>query len=140
MKSRIRLNQSERERFLSIIASRLVCNREIVFAYFYGSAVNEPVVGDIDIAVYFQEDIPAEKQIDICLTLNLELSAELGIPVDVRPLNNTAAGFRFHVTDGRLVFSQDEDTRLDFVESTWREYLDYKPLLEQNLADMLEQK
>jgi predicted nucleotidyltransferase len=138
MKSRFRLNQSDREHFLSKIASRLVCKQEIVFAYFYGSAVNNTVVGDIDIAVYFKEYIPTEKQIDISLTLTLELSAELGIPVDVRPLNHTVAGFRFHVTDGRLVFSRDEETRLNFVESTWREYLDYKPLLEQSLADMLE--
>ncbi len=138
MKSRFRLDQSDRERFLSIIASRLAFNHEIVFAYFYGSAVNDLMVGDIDIAVYFQEHIPTEKQIDSCLTLTLELSAELGIPVDVRPLNHTAVGFRFHVTGGRLLFSQDEDKRLDFVESTWREYFDYKPLLAQNLADMLE--
>jgi uncharacterized protein len=138
MRSRINLNQSDKERFLDIITSRLSSHPDIIFAYLYGSAKDEFLVGDIDIAVYFKDYISQEEQNDITLTLTMELSSELGLPVDVHPLNHTYAGFRFHVTEGSVLFSGDEETRLEFVESTWREYLDFKPLMEQNLKDLLE--
>jgi predicted nucleotidyltransferase len=138
MRLRVKLSLSDKERFLSVITSRLIRQTEIIFAYLYGSAHDELLVGDIDIAVYFKDYITPEIQNDITLSLTMELSSELGLPVDVRPLNQAYAGLRFHVTEGRVLFSGDEETRLEFVESTWREYLDFKPLMEQNLKDLLE--
>jgi hypothetical protein len=138
MKSRIHLTQTDKERIFDSIKTKLACRSEFIFAYLFGSATDELNVGDIDIAVYFRDQIPQDEQTDFTLYLSTELSHELGLPVDVRPLNHTSAGFRFHVTDGHVLFSYDEDTRLDFVESTWREYHDFKPLMEQNLKDLLE--
>ncbi len=138
MKSRIRLTQPDKKRIIKMITSKLACRTEFIFTYLYGSATNSLDVGDIDIAVYFRSGIPQDKQTDLALTLSAELSLELGLPVDVRPLNDTSAGFRFHVTNGHVLFSHAEDVRIDFVESTWREYLDFKPLMEQNLKDLLE--
>jgi len=57
---------------------------------------------------------------------------------DVRPLNNTAVGYRFDATSGVLLFSRDEELRSKFVERTRQEYFDFKPLMEQNLRDLLE--
>lgn len=138
MKSRIHLTQTEKERVIHLIKTKLACRSEFIFAYLFGSATDDLDVGDIDIAVYFRDQIPQDEQTDLTLYLSTELSHELGLPVDVRPINHTSAGFRFHVTDGRVLFSCDEDVRLDFVESTWREYHDFKHLIEQNLKDLLE--
>ena len=138
MKSRIRITQTEKQRLLTKTRNCLVNRSEIVFAYLYGSAVDEELIGDIDIAVYFTRETSPIQQIDITLSLSTQLSNHLGLPIDIRPLNQTSVGFRFHVTTGELLFSHNEDTRLEFVESTWREYQDFKPLMEQNLRDLLE--
>ena len=138
MKNRIRVCPSEKKQFILQIKNTLVAKPEIVFAYLHGSAIDEELIGDIDIAVYFYPHITQLQQIDITLSLSTQLSSQLGVPIDIRPLNQASVGFRFHVTAGELLFSHDENIRLEFVESTWREYQDFKPLMEQNLKDLLE--
>jgi predicted nucleotidyltransferase len=123
---------------MSVIKEELSTFPSIVFAYFYGSARESLIVGDIDIAVYFDRNVLPEEQIDLTLALSASLSARLGLEIDVRPLNNTAVGYRFEVTGGELLFSRDEHVQSEFVERTRQEYFDFKPLMEQNLRDLLE--
>ena|SRR5690554_1257585 len=138
MKNRTKLNTNDNKRFIKVITEELSGYSEIIFAYFYGSARDSLMIGDIDIAVFLQESMPLEQQIDLTLTISMELSSKLGLPVDIRPLNNTASGFRYNVTKGEVLFSKDENFRIQYVVQTWHEYLDFKPLLEQNLKDLLE--
>lgn len=138
MKTKTKLNKVDIDRFMSVIKEELSTFPSIVFAYFYGSARESLIVGDIDIAVYFDRNVLPEEQIDLTLTLSASLSAKLGLEIDVRPLNNTAVGYRFEVTGGELLFSRDEHVQSEFVERTRQEYFDFKPLMEQNLRDLLE--
>ncbi len=139
MKIKTQLQKGDIARFISIIKEDLFSFPSIVFAYFYGSARESLIVGDIDIAVYFDRKVLPEEQLDLTLALSASLSAMLGLETDVRHLNNTAVGYRFDVTGGELLFSRDEDMRLEFVERTRQEYFDFKPLMEQNLRDLLEE-
>jgi predicted nucleotidyltransferase len=123
---------------MSVIKEELFTFPSIVFAYFYGSARESLIVGDIDIAVYFDRNVLPKEQVDLTLALSTSLSAKLGLEIDVRPLNNTAVGYRFEVTGGELLFSRDEHVQSEFVERTRQEYFDFKPLMEQNLRDLLE--
>jgi predicted nucleotidyltransferase len=138
MKTRINLSQTEKEHIINQITTKLSSLSDIIFAYLYGSAIGDQLIGDIDIAIYFKHNITQDQQYDITLSLTMELSHELGLPIDVRPLNQTAVGFRFHVTEGRVLLSSDEDFHTEFVVATWQEYHDFKPLMEQNLRDLLD--
>jgi predicted nucleotidyltransferase len=109
----------------------------IVFAYFYGSARESSIVGNIDIAVCFDPAVLPEEQLDVTLSLSASLSAKLGLDVDVRILNNSAVGYRFAVTGGELLFCRDEHLRSEFVERTRQEYFDFEPFMRQNLRDLL---
>jgi len=138
LKTKTTLKKGDINRFLPIIKKELSTFPSIVFAYFYGSARESLIVGDMDIAVYFDRTVLPEEQIDLTLALSAGLSAKLGLDADVRPLNDTAVGYRFEVTGGDLLFSRDEDLRSEFVERTRHEYFDFQPLMEQNLRDLLE--
>ncbi|HAI21183.1 MAG TPA: nucleotidyltransferase domain-containing protein [Clostridiales bacterium UBA8153] len=137
MKTRTRLENGDVAGFVSTIKEVLSSFPSIAFAYLYGSALESLVVGDVDIAVYFEAAVPPEGQIDMTLSLSANLSAKLGLEVDVRTLNQSPVGYRFEVTGGELLFSRDEHLRSEFVERTWQEYFDFKPQMEQNLRDLL---
>lgn len=138
MHTKTKLKNGDVDLFLNIIKEELLSFPSVIFAYFYGSAREYLTVGDIDIALYFDEEVLPEKQIDLTLALSTSLSAKLGLETDVRSLNNSAVGYRFEATGGKLLFSRDENQRLEFIERTRQEYYDFKPLMEQNLRDLLE--
>ena len=57
------------------------------------------------------------------------LAARLGMPVDVRVLNQAPVTFLFHVLQGRLLLSREPDFLTDLIERTARTYLDVEPVL-----------
>lgn len=111
----------------------------ILFAYLHGSfAEGSDSYRDIDVALYFRDDVGPQVRLDRALELGALLSYRLGKPVDAQVLNEAPLEFRFAVTRGIVLFSRDEEARLSFVERTWMEYWDFKPLLRESLHDLLQ--
>jgi predicted nucleotidyltransferase len=75
-----RLNESEKEILLKKIKEFLL-RRDIDLAIVFGSFIEGGVFRDIDIAIYSYA-----MDIDKLLKINSELELELGIPVDIVPL------------------------------------------------------
>lgn len=109
----------------------------ILFAYVHGSFVRGGTYRDIDVALYFRDDVGAEVRLDRALELGALLSYRLGKPVDVHELNDAPLELRFAATGGVVFMSRDEQARLSFVERTWMMYWDFKPLLQESLHDLL---
>ncbi|MDA8336712.1 MAG: nucleotidyltransferase domain-containing protein [Peptococcaceae bacterium] len=110
---------------------------EILFSYLHGSFLENSSFRDVDVAVYFDRTVPAERRLDLCLDLAVALSRLAGFPVDVQALNEASPGFRYHATRGLVLSSRDEEKRYDFLERTWMTYFDYQPVLRQIRADLL---
>jgi predicted nucleotidyltransferase len=107
---------------------KLLANeRDIQFAYAFGSAITEPVFHDIDVAVYLSGPMPMHR--DRCLELAEQLTRTVGLPVDVQPLAEAPIAFAFHVFRGQLLFSRDDERLADLMEETVRRYLDVEPLV-----------
>jgi hypothetical protein len=70
---------------------------------------------------------------------NVELAARaseaLGIPVDVRLVNDAPVSFLFHVLRGRPLVVRDEEILAAVMERTAREYHDRAPRLRQASRD-----
>lgn len=119
----------DKERLISIIKSKLLRHDEIVFTYVYGSFVDPemPFFRDIDIGIYVDENALIARQfIDYSIGLSLELEAALKkYPVDVVILNNAPLNLVFKITQGKLLFSKDEDLWTNFVTKTWSFYNDH---------------
>lgn len=67
---------------------------------------------------------------------DISSKGKAGLPMDVKILNHAPIAFRYEVTRGEVIFSRDEEARLRFVENTWNEYLDYKPVAENILREL----
>jgi len=114
-------------------------DENIVFAYVYGSSVEEevPLFRDIDVGIYLKEYPPdLMDQIRYCSLLEHKLR-ETSIPVDVRIINKAPLSFQYKVTKGRLLFVRDAEICSDFLEKTWNYYLDMKPLLDEYFKEIL---
>jgi hypothetical protein len=110
---------------------------EICFAFLHGSFLDELPCRDLDLGVYFKPELDPETIFDLALDLSLELTSLLHLPVDVHALNQAGNGFCYHVTRGLLLVSRDDEVTYNFIEKTWRDYLDFQPLARQILQDLL---
>ena len=99
---------------------------EVVFAYLHGSVLETGHPRDVDVAVYVEG---VGNPLEYELSLSVELERLVGKEVDVRILNDTPPAFRYRVVSrGEVIQSRDEERRLNFVERTVEEYLDFEPL------------
>lgn len=110
----------------------------VMLAYLYGSIAtgNALPTSDVDIALVLCHTetgsslLPAER-------LQLELTVEgaleqFGIrKPDVRLIDNLPILFRGQVAlQGVRLFSRDEVARVEFETRTWKEYLDFEPVIQ----------
>lgn len=104
---------------------------DVAFAYLHGSFLEGRPFRDIDVGVYLEDTEGAKPSAagERILEIADRLSAELGIPVDVRPLNSAPPAFAFHVLRGRRLLSRDDDLLAHVMAETARCYLDIEPLL-----------
>jgi len=109
---------------------------EIRYAFLHGSFIEDLPCRDIDIGIYFDPKLDLEAIFDLALSLSVELTALLHIPVDVHALNLAGNGFCYHATQGLLLVSKDDEETYDFVEKTWLLYMDFQPLARQILRDL----
>lgn len=104
---------------------------DVAFAYLHGSFLEGRPFRDIDVGVYLEDVDGATPGAATgrILEIAARLSAELDIPVDVRPLNSAPPAFAFHVLRGRRLLSRDDDQLARIMAETARCYLDIEPLL-----------
>jgi len=117
-----RVGESEREAIVCRLRELLERVEGVSFAYIYGGFVKRDKFRDVDIAIWVEDPSRAhEYEVDLAV----ELSLTLGIPVDVHVLNEAPLPFKYSVfSEGRLLFSRDEEKRVEVVDETIREYID----------------
>jgi predicted nucleotidyltransferase len=120
------LPADQRARILEQLASELETERDIAFAFLYGSFLESDGFHDVDVGVYLRS---TERASILALDLAQRLSARVGVPVDVRILNDVPISFLYHVLRGHLILSRDEDLLGEVMERTVGRYLDIAPLL-----------
>lgn len=105
----------------------LATRADIVFASVFGSILDRDAVHDLDLAIWTAP--AADSRVD--LELAASLSNALGLPVDVRRVNDAPVPFLFKVLRGRRVAVRDESFVANLMERVAREYHDMAPLLRQ---------
>ena len=141
-RSLIRCPSAERRAILDALQEAVEAEPDVVFAYVYGSFLEDRPFHDIDVAVYL--DVADEQEMGgFALELAADLERSLSqkcdqtLPVDVRVLNQAPLGFRYHVFRGKLLFSRDEVLRTQEVERTVSRYLDLEPLRRRALKEAM---
>ncbi len=132
-----KLDNKAKENIRSAIKEILKTRMEVEFAYLYGSFLEQRGFHDIDVAVFINEKEMPKDLLEFELSLSSILESIVRLPMDVKVLNHAPVGFRYEVTCGEAIFSRDEETRFRFIEKTWIEYLDYKPVAESILRELV---
>ncbi len=142
--------RERREEILVVLGETLVTQPAVVFAYAYGSFLEDRPFHDIDVGVYVAT-ADERKASSLALELAIALESDLArqseaekepgesyrFPVDVRVLNGAPASFGYHVLRGRLLFCCDEAIRVQWAERVIARYLDLKPLRHRALKEAM---
>jgi hypothetical protein len=119
------------------LAGRLQGRAEIQFAILYGSAAEGRSFRDLDVAVYVDRaHVPASADFDYAFALADELEEVVPYPVDVRVANEAPLPFRYNISRGTLLLVRDREALTQFLERTWKEFLDFQPVAMQYLKEL----
>ncbi|MEK6678387.1 MAG: nucleotidyltransferase domain-containing protein [Nitrospirota bacterium] len=136
-----KITPEEKEKIISAFKDRLEKYNEIIFAYIFGSFIDNemPFFRDIDIGVYVNEDVVLQKQfLDYAMNLSLELESLFKrYPVDAVVMNNAPLSLISKITQGEMLFVRDEDLWGDFVTKAWSLYHDHAISSREILKDMV---
>lgn len=113
------LSQQEKQKIIKEIASFLKPQKEIVFAYIFGSFLDPVPITfrDIDIGIYIKET--KKDSFDYETKLMIFLEKFLQLPVDIKILNSAPSQFQSNVfSKGQLLFCKNEKALTDLLEST----------------------
>jgi len=104
-------------------------------AYLFGSRASGDAGedSDYDIACLLRKYDPDRHNLDFTVTLQGELEGKLApAPVDLVLLEQAPVLLRYEViAKGVILHCEDDDFRTDFEDRVLRDYLDFKPFLDQ---------
>ena len=117
------LDETAKAGVRSALTDALAARPEVGFAYIHGSFVKGREFRDVDVAVHAPEvRNPLAFESDV----SLELSARVGLPVEVRLIHSAPVALQMAaVRDGIVILSRSDDARADFIEDVGRRYRDY---------------
>jgi|KBSSwiStaDraftv2_1062776.scaffolds.fasta_scaffold630617_1 predicted nucleotidyltransferase len=131
MQQGLSADRESRERLIVLLRDLLGDRSEIAFAFIFGSFLDQPAFRDIDIAIWTTPKAPPRVDVELAA----HASAALGVPVDVRRVNDAPVSFMFHVLRGHPIVVRDEELLATLMERTAREYHDHAPLVRQATRD-----
>jgi predicted nucleotidyltransferase len=132
------LSADRRERFIQQLNDLLEGRREILLALLHGSFQVGRPFRDVDVALYVDPGaVPRGAFREYELEHGVRWSADLGLPVDVRVLNDAPVSFRYHALKGEVLLVREPDFLDDFRARTWDDYCDFVPFAKQYLREAI---
>ena len=116
------------------LAPQIFNNHPVLFAYLFGSFATgcSHTFSDIDIAVY-TEGITPVKSLELELLLSLKFDKKLNCKSksEVRIINNLPLVIKGQIiSDGLLIYSDNEVERVDFETRVRSAYFDFLPVIQ----------
>jgi len=112
---------------------------EVAAAFLHGSFRDGLPFRDVDVAIFLHE---GSEELREPWTWEakaaVSLTQAIGLPVDLRVVNDAPLGVLFHTTDGDLCWAYDEAALADRVEAIRLRYYDFQPFADRNLKGMLD--
>jgi predicted nucleotidyltransferase len=113
------------------VIETLAADEDVVALYAFGSVANGTLkpLSDLDFAVLLSEFLDRQKRFDKSIELIGIFTEMLKTDeVDLVILNDNPLRFAFQILKtGKLFFCRDREKLVNFIESTTKRYLDFKP-------------
>jgi predicted nucleotidyltransferase len=128
----------QRDRLIQQLSKLLRNRTEVLFAVVHGSFLASGQFRDLDLALYLDPAVIRREGFrDYELEQGVRWSDDLGLPVDVRLLNDAPVSFRYHALRGTVVLAREEARLDEFRARTWDEYCDFAPFARQYLREVV---
>jgi predicted nucleotidyltransferase len=117
----------------------LESRQEVVFAYLYGSFLDEDLpYHDVDVAVYLDPTWASGRDLfEYEMALSVDLTLALHAPVDVHVLNEAPLGFQHSVLyRGEVLFSRSDEHLTDFIERVGLGYMEFSYYVREYLQEV----
>ena len=125
MRTPVKISENQKRKIQKIVKNVLQKEKCVLLVYLHGSFLQNEF-RDIDIGVYINKTLSKKKQLSYELFLEGKLQNIVSYPIDVRILNNAPLSFSFSVIkNGVILFSKDEDQRIDFETKIFAKYHDF---------------
>lgn len=111
-------------------------HEEIIFAYIFGSFIEDEVFNDVDVAIYVNEDDIPAKGIFYEIELSKHLEEIIEIPVDMVKLNKSSDSILYRASKGLLIKNSDDNKRINFLTMHWKKYWDFKSKIREHMVEM----
>ena len=131
-------SERDREQIVGVLQRELEGRPEVVLALLHGSFSKGGTYRDIDVAVWLDPArLSRDDRFRYALDLSVHLQLRLGLPIDVRVLNDAPLAFRYHALRGLPLVTRDEEFLDELRARTWDDYLDFQPFARQYLREAL---
>jgi predicted nucleotidyltransferase len=131
-------SEEDREQIVARLRRELEARPEVVLALLHGSFARGAVYRDIDVAIWLDPArLLPDERFRYTLDLSVHLGRRLGLPSDVRVLNDAPLAFRYHALQGRPIIARDEEFLDELRARTWDDYIDFQPFARQYLREVL---
>jgi len=123
----------------------ILAERPVMLAYLFGSVVEGTALpsSDVDIALVFAPslNLTAYERMQVEFSIAAEIERRCNIrEADVRSINSAPLTVKGSVvTEGVLLYSRDEEFRVDYEVYNRKMYLDFLPVVEMMRAAFFEQ-
>jgi len=127
-------NDKNRTEIFDILKKAMEKDKEVLFAYLYGSYVRDPVrfESDIDVAVYLKssdikEYLKKEEELTIELVIKIHKDR-----IDLRILNVLPLLLQYNILkDGIPIFVREDKERVDFETRVMNRFFELKPYIDE---------
>ena len=110
---------------------------EIRFALLYGSAAEGQPFRDLDIGICVDRVlVPTTQDLDYAFVIATDLEKTMSRRTDVRVINDAPLPFRYNVSCGIPLIINDRQAHFSFLERTWDDFLDFRPVAMAYLKDL----
>jgi len=143
-----KINPQDKDKTIQILTEGLpeVLNSEpVMMAYLFGSVIEgyAQATSDVDIALVLSPDYKGSSYERMLLEFKIAEAIEkkLGIEqADVRSINQAPLTARGHIlTKGHLIYSRDEEFRVDYEVYIRNRYFDFQPVEKMMMEAFLDQ-
>lgn len=128
------LSSEEKQTLKEALKEGLGGRTEVLFAYLYGSVLDDMNIHDIDVGLYVS-GVSEEGITGCAIEIATMLQSITRVPVDVRIINFAPLSFQYKVLRGELLFERDENARSAVAERVSQRYLDIEPLLRRGFKE-----
>jgi hypothetical protein len=135
-KKAMKILTSKKEKIIKKIENLIQGREEIIFAYIFGSFIEEESFNDIDIAIYLNENKTSSKSTFYEIELSNQIEKRINMSIDIIRLNFAPDSIVHRATKGLLIKNDNDNLRINYITTCWKKYWDYQKIINEYILEL----